>query len=241
MGTSSSYSAPTSGSWPVAKRTATRFARQGGTGTVGPGQLMRAYVAALGGAATAAMGAAAAQESARRLAGFLSSVAGQGLVPTLQREGLAALAGRDTTEVLAELVDRLAGAGQTLEDAVAREAMRVVLADEFGEADTIAELDALCTERLDAGGVVRLLERFLVEYVYQRMLEQIGDRLQNGAATVEGACRLEEDLRAFIVATVKLEFALADPLALDWDGSDAQELVQRLLENAYGELEAERV
>ncbi len=102
MGTSTSYAAPTSGGWPAAKGTATRFARQGGTdgGPIEPRQVTSSYVRALGGAAAAAASALAGQAAAARLGQFLSSVASNGLTPTLQREGLSVLSGSDTTDVL---------------------------------------------------------------------------------------------------------------------------------------------
>ena len=91
MGTSSSYTAPTSGGWPAAKGAATRFARQGGTGAgpIEPRQVTRNYVRALGGAAAAAAAAIAGQAAAAQLGRFLSSVSNNGLAPTLQSEGLS--------------------------------------------------------------------------------------------------------------------------------------------------------
>lgn len=239
MGTSSSYTAPTSGGWPAAKGAATRFARQGGTGAgpIEPRQVTRNYVQALGGAAAAAAGAIAGQAAAAQLGRFLSSVSNNGLALTLQREGLSFLSGSDTTDILMGLVDRLAGAGRTLEEATARAAMVAVLEEAFGQAETAEDFDALCTQSLDSVGVLQLLEQFLVEYVYQRMIQDIGDRLLNGALTSADLRRVEQDLYEFIVADVALEFAGTDPLTLDWDGREARQLIEQLLADAYGQLE----
>jgi hypothetical protein len=239
MGTSSSYAAPTSGGWPAAKGMATRFARQGGTdgGTIGPRLVTGSYVRARGGAAAAAAAAIAGRAAANQLGHFLSTAAGSGLDTALGQEGLAALSGGDTTAVLAGLVDRLAGPGRTLEEAAARAAMITVFDGEFGKAETFADLDALFTQALDSAGVRRILERFLVEYIYQRMVQEIGERLANGAITSTSLRRVELDLHAFITADVKLEFARADLLVLNWDGPEAQLLIEQLLRDAYGQLE----
>jgi hypothetical protein len=228
MGTSSSYNAPTSGAWPNAKRTATRFAKQGGTGTVTPRQVVSAYLTALGGAAAAARRAAKGREAAQRLGAFFGTVADRGLDVALQQIGLANLIGRDTTELLEALVDRLAGPGGPLEEADARAAMLRVLQEELEEP---AALDGLDQDR-----VGRIVESFLVEYIYERMLQEIGDRLENGAMTVEDAMKSEDDIRVYVVANVQLELAREEPLTV-WDGPEGQELVGRLMEDAYAQLE----
>ncbi len=228
MGTSGPYSAPTSGGWPTAKGTATRFAKQGGTGNVTPGQVVSAYLTALGGAAAAARRAVAGRAAAQRLGEFLGTVADRGLDAALEQIGLANLVGRDATEVLEALVNRLAGPGGTLEEADARAAMLRALQEEL-EGPT-------AFDGLDQEGVVRIVEGFLVEYIYERMLQEIGDRLENGAMTAEDAVKSEHDIRVYIVATVQLELAREEPLTV-WDGPGGQELVDRLMEDAYGQLE----
>jgi hypothetical protein len=239
MGTSSSYTAPTSGGWPAAKGAATRFASQGGTdaGPIEPRQVTRSYVQALGGAAAAAASALAGQAATAQLGQFLSSVASNGLIPTLQREGLSVPSGSDTTDILMGLVDRLASTNRTLEESTARAAMVVVLEGAFGQAETLEDFDALCTQSLDGTGVLQLLKQFLTEYVYQRMIQTMGDRLLNGARTSTDLCRVEEDLHEFIIADINLEFAGINPLTLDWGGQEASQVIERLMTDAYGQLE----
>lgn len=238
MGTSSSYTAPTSGNWPKTKRLATLFARQmsQGSGAIAVGQVTGAYAQAMGGGEAAAAGAVAGRAAASSLAGFLSSVVTGGLSNALQQAGLLTLRGRDTIDVLEGLVDYLAGPGKTLEESVARAAMAEVLINEFGEAETYAELDALCTQQLDAAGMLQVLQHFVVEYVYLRIVEAIGERLQNGAMTSADARRCETDIHEFIVATVDLDFTLVDPLTVDWNGPAGQKIVERLVAEAHDQL-----
>jgi hypothetical protein len=89
---------------------------------------------------------------------------------------------------------------------------------------------------LDRDGVAGALELFLVEYVYQRMLEQIGTQLQNGALTGLDARQLELDIRAFTAAVVDLELGDADPLSLDWTGDEGEAVVGRVMQAAYSQL-----
>ncbi len=188
------------------------------------------------GAAAAATGAVAAKRAARNLGGFLGLAAGTGLTSALRAEGLSDLVGSDTMSVLSTLVDRLAGPGNTLDDAAARAAMLAVLMSEFSDAVTYEDLEDLWSRRLSTQGVIDLLEKFLIEYVYQRMLVDVGDRIQNGAITSESAHKVERDLHEYIVASVQFEMVNVDPLILDWNGEQGQSLIDRLLLDAYSHL-----
>lgn len=240
MGTSSSYTAPTTGSWPTAKRAATRFAHQGGSAGGGSARsVVIPYVQALGGIAAAAASAEAGRAAAQRLGAFLARNASAGLGPALAGAGVpgvpaeartfADLAGSDPAEVIATLADALAGSADTLEAAAARAAVLAVLEQFLAD-------DGAGLATLDTNGVADTLVLFLVEYVYQRMLEQIGAQLQNGAVTGADARQLELDIRAYIVAVVHLELDDADPLALDWTGVEGEVVVNRLLAAAYAQL-----
>lgn len=237
MGTSGSYTAPTSGKWPAAKRVATRFARQGGAagGSVTPRQVAQGYVTALGGGAAAGTRANGGRASAGRLGGFLGDVAERGLREVLQERGLADLIGGDTADVLSAIVDQLAGNGRTLEEAAARAAMVAVLANEFGEGE-FEDLDS-ALQALDGDAVGRLLEQFLVEYVYRRMLEEIGERISNGAIDLAAAYRVEQDIHDFLLAAVHLDLSQGDPLTIDWEGPEGRDLLDRLMADAYSQLE----
>jgi len=130
--------------------------------------------------------------------------------------------------VLEALVNRLAGPGGTLEEADARVAMMRALQDELEKPTAF--------DGLDQEGVGRTVEGFIVECIFERMLQEIGDRLENGAMTAEDAKKAEDDIRVYVVATVQLELAREETLTV-WDGPEGQELVDRLMEDAYGQLE----
>src|SRR5687768_7606747 len=198
MGTSSSYTAPTSEGWPTAKGATTRFARQGGTGkgSMSPSRVLGAYVSALGGPKAAANRAVAGQAAARRLGGFLVGIADRGVPQTLAELGLDRLIGLDSADVLSGIVDILVGPGSSLEEAAARAAMITVLAEVIGDGD-FSTVEAFGSG-LDAVRITALLGKFLTEYVYRRMIEELGDRIHNGALTAEDAQRVEYDLHAFI-------------------------------------------
>jgi hypothetical protein len=216
----------------------TRFARQGGTGggPVAPGQVTAAYVRALGGAAAAAAAAVAGRVALGQLGRFLAGVAGVGLAPTLEREGLADLVGQDASTVLAALLDRLVAPQGTLEAEIAHDAMVDVLEEMAGEAETFADLDSTLIH-LDAVRILDLLERFLVEYTYRRMLLALEERIQLGAETPADIVNVEQGLHGFIGEAVHFELGDVDLLRLDWDGPEGQHLIERAMTDAYLYLE----
>ena len=231
MGTSSDYVAPTSGGWPAAKRQATTFARQGGTqGTQTTAAAVgAAYVAAHGGSQAAAGSYPAAQRTARALGGFLASVARQGLDATLIDHGLGDLVGQGSGVVLAGIIDALAGPNRTLDEADARAALIVVLAQELPDPGA----------PLDAAAIADLIEALLVECVFQRMLQELGIQIAGGALTATDAVRVERDLHAYVVAQARLDIGGVGALDVDWEGAEGRDLVGHLLTSAYAQLEAE--
>lgn len=232
MGTSSDYIAPTGGGWPAAKRQATTFARQGGVqGTqTTVAAVGSAYVAAHGGSQAAAGTYLGAQRAAQRLGSFLASAARQGFDAALVERGLEHLVGESPGVVLAGIIDTLAGPSRTLDEADARAAMIALLAQELP--DPLGGV-------LDETAVARLLEAFLVECVFQRMLQELGIQIANGALTATDAVRVERDLHAYLVAQAQLDMSGVDVLSVDWEGAEGRDLMARLLTSAYAQLEAE--
>lgn len=231
MGTSSDYVAPSGGGWPAAKRQATTFARQGGSqGTQTTAAAVGgAYVAAHGGSRAAASSYPAAQRVAQALGGFLAGVARQGLDATLVERGLGYLVGQSPGIVLAGIIDALAGPNRTLDEADARAALVVVLAQELPDPGT----------PLDAAAIADLIEALLVECVFQRMLQELGVQIANGALTATEAVRVERDLHAYVIAQARLDMGGVDALDVDWEGAEGRDLVGHLLTSAYAQLEAE--
>ncbi|WP_157907020.1 Qat anti-phage system associated protein QatB [Sorangium cellulosum] len=240
MGTSSSYKAPTSGGWPAAKRVATRYAQQqpsSGTATsVEPKDVFAAYIEAHGGARGAASSAGAAKSSAARLGGILDSISSDGLSNALRNAGLTDLVGKSPSEILAAIVDLAVGPGSSIDEAVARAAMIEVLEDEFGDTESFTDLENAFSGLLMPANVMSVIYKFLVEYIYRRIVAELGERITNGAISAAVARQKEEDLRQYIEQSVKFELHQAQPDELAWNRPAASQMVERLLRDAYGQL-----
>jgi hypothetical protein len=131
------------------------------------------------------------------------------------------------------LADALAGPGRTLEEADARAALLQVLQQELGDEGLLDPATAASGTRLNAEAVQRILEVFFTEYIYTRMLQELGERIDNGALNSAMARRVEQDLHAHIEAKVHFELGSFDPIAFDWTGAEAQGVVYELMRSAH--------
>jgi hypothetical protein len=191
-----------------------------------------AYVAALGGSARAAGDAVAARRVGEALGKFLLDVAQDGLARALDNLGLGGPEGQDLRAIASALADLLAGAGSTREEAVARQALAEVLARLFGEMSKgSAQLPPL--DRLDPAGIAPILETLIAEYVYQRMLEELGLRIEIGAPTPQRVLVLEKQIRAFTKDKIDLEKMWMGVPRLDWGGPQGEALFLEMLAQAY--------
>lgn len=235
MGTSSSYTAPSTGSWPAVKRKVTYFAKQGGAGPTTPARVVSAYVQALGGKTAAASGATVGKSTARRLGAFLSTTLSQGLNQALEQAGLSELIGQDAMTVVYGLTDYLVGHGSTIEETVAKEATLRVLESLLKDVGA-DDIETVFGSRVNEEGVNNLLELFLREYVFARLLQVIQERLQKGAVNAEQAVRLEAKLKRYIKEQVRFKSTLLNLAEVDWSSQEASGLINSLFEDAYGVL-----
>jgi hypothetical protein len=161
---------------------------------------------------------------------FLADVSRDGLDATLERYGLDDLIGSEPLEVINEIAARVAGAGDSPEEAIAREAALDVLADVYADAETFADMDALA---IDADAIREFLSRYLIDYIYKRLLHDLGDRITDNAGSPEEAARLEQQIRSQIRALVALDLSTIDPIAFEWGGPTGRERIRVLLADAF--------
>jgi hypothetical protein len=214
----------------------TNWTRRGGGDDDLARAALRAFVSALGGASSAATNAVGGAQAAAGLGEFFTDVSRDGLEATLDRYGLGDLVGGDPLEVLNEIANRVAGAGDSPEEAVARDAVLDVLGDIYGDVGTFGDLEQL---ESDVEAIRDFLARFLAEYVYKRVLHDLGDRIADNATNPEEAARLERRIRAQIRALVELDLSTIDPLEFNWSTSAGRARMRDLLADAFRMISAE--
>lgn len=216
--------------WRAARGAFRRYVTGGGD-RGGLGRAARAYVRAKGGPRRAARAATGGRTATARLAGFLADVARHGVEEAARRAGLASLLGRDSETVFAGIIDSIAPAGATAEEAAARAAVSDALwrvYDQLSLADDIHKLDSM-----DAQSVAGAIEAAIVAYIYNRWLQEVGIRLEERALTAAQAVRLERDVKDYTRESVRMELENIDVLAVDWRRGEGRQFVERKYTEAY--------
>lgn len=232
MGTSSDYTGGTGGNWTPYKHAASNFARHGGERRAE--KVLSRYVAALGGATTAAgTGRAAGVTTGQSIAGFGAGVARDGLTPTLEKLGLGHLVGADRYDVLDGLIETLGGDGSSLEDqAVERaiiEAFRELYPD---DAQTYEELEAVT---LDQAALIRFIEHFVAAWAYARLLPTLAEKFSR-IEDRDIALQRYDELRERMTKLVRLEISDRDALDIAWRDADGAAILSRVIDQLYEDM-----
>ena len=230
MGTSTDHSGGSGGSWEGAKRASTSFAKHGDKRRAE--RALGRLVLALGGAGAVAAGSSGANAATRGFRSLLSSSSSQGLDAALAEVGLADLVGRPADEVVAALVDALAGSGDDREGQAARSAACDVFEHLAEDATTYEDLEEALADVDDVGSV---LEVFLTSYVYWLLLPVLEERIERLEDASLRAKR-EGELREVVAAVVELNVSSSGFDATRWSQATEAE-VEVLIQETLAYLE----
>lgn len=191
----------------------------------------RNFVRAQGGARRAVSRSRQGVRTASNLGGFLGGVATTGSSATAQRWGLRYV-GRNVQALLTALVDALAPAGTYDEDAVARLALGETLEQLFEKCD-VREGGLEALESLDLNGVKETMEAYVASYINHRLMQVLGQRIEENAISPEDAYARERGVKGYVVERVKLAFTRTRVEELDWNEPAAGVVVETIFREAY--------
>ena len=230
MGTSSDHVGGSGGAWEGAKRASTEFAKHG--------DRRRAYralgrlVVALGGANGLAGRSKVAAAGMRKAAMVLGGARAEGLDSSLEAAGLGHLVGQPADQVIAALVDLIAGNGEDREGQAAREAACDVLEALADESESYEELSAALEGNDDLDG---LLERFLAGYIYRLLLPVLAERTER-LEDLDARAQRDRELREAVAAVVELQIAEGNLNPDAWPTATEEQL-EGVIEAAFRYLE----
>jgi hypothetical protein len=176
------------------------------------------------------------RKATQRVGGFLAALAAGGLRAAVEGFRLGGVLGQPVDAVLAAIANAIAPAGATLEEAAARRAVDdalCLLYERVGLQDgDFARLDAI-----DAATAHEVLQASVASYIYNRWLQEVGDRIEMRSVSADAAVNLERQVRQFVVETARIDFAEIDVLGFNWADPQGRELVERIYRDAYSLLE----
>lgn len=217
----------------------TSYAKSGG-GTAGGRALRRAgtrYVTGKGGGRSASRAAISGRAATGALGQFLTDVRTRGVDTAFRERGLQSFVGQSAHVVFAAIANAIAPAGSLLEEAVARRAITEALYELF-ETVGITDGDLSALESMTPDTMRSAVECSVVAYIYNRWLEELGDRIERYAVSGDVAVRLEREVRGYVETAVRLDLSQIDVMTFDWMTPAASSIIEGIYAEAYGFLEA---
>lgn len=239
MGTSASYVTPTKGNWTSAKRAISSLAQGADPASVASKVLSNVassfaagHGGGDGGSGSGGTGGAgglvssSARSGVAQGAGFLTSALQSGTQTALQELGITDTEGLDGTEIVDRISEALVGGRFSLDQEIAIIALREALLEILGaEPESFdSALQSFISER----GLRGFVERFLKQYVLERVWQHIADAARERLASESEVGALYdglEQLCSFEVSSSVGHLASTQPFdQVDWFGSQGRNI-----------------
>ncbi len=159
------------------------------------------YVKAYGGAKSASKNAVGGIKTTISLGNFVKSISEQGLKETLDEYKID-YQHKSTKEVLSELVNILAPSPNTKEDAVSRKAL-ILTMEVLYELIEKEDLEIEAIENLDVNIII---PTYIEVYIYQKLINDLGSRIESNSKSAAGAVALEKDIKEYIHSKIEIVF-----------------------------------
>jgi len=217
--------------WQSAKSSMTRFVK---ISSQTPGRAISNYVKANGGSKNLAKSAKGGIRSAVALGTF-----GQNVNNSSFKEALNSL-GFDWTdksakEILGLLVEKLSPNPNLKEDSVARKAMTETMIDFYNELEEDQGIDSF--ENLEKRQFDMLTTNYIIHYIYERIISELGKRFEENAENHEAAVKKEKEVKNYITAKVETSDKLKGIMSIDFNDSKIISFIAAIYIECYSLLE----
>lgn len=225
---------PRYSSWRGAKNSMSKYA-SGNGGENGKRKAVSNYVKGYGGSRNAAKSAKSAIRTTINIGDFFNSVSKKGIVQVLQDYNIQT-EGRKPKEILNDIVNQLAPAPDSNENAIARKALintMSVIYDKFED----EKKDISLLDTTDSNISSMLINKYFETFIYERLINEMGSRIEKKAESSAAAERIEKDLKEYIES--KVSTTLKDkPLSIiNSQTKNVYKLVEGLYQQCYKVLE----
>ena len=159
------------------------------------------YVKAYGGAKSASKNAVGGIKTTINLGNFVKSISEQGLKETLDAYKIN-YQDKSTKEILSELVNILAPSPNTKEDAISRKAL-ILTMEVLYELIEKENLEIEAIENLDVNIII---PTYIEVYIYQKLINDLGSRIESNSKSAADAVALEKDIKEYIHSKIEIVF-----------------------------------
>lgn len=221
-------------SWRSAKSSMSKYV-SGKGGNNGKKNAVSNYVKGYGGSGNAAKSAKSAIKTTINIGDFFGNVSKKGIAQVLW-ENRIPVEGRKPKEILNDIVNLLAPTPDSNDDSVARKALMNTMSIIYEKFDD-EKKDIILLDSIDPKMTELLIEKYFETFIYERLIHDVGSRIEKSSENSVAAARIEKELKEYIES--KVSTTLKDkPLSLiNYDTEKVNILVEGLYQQCYKVLE----
>lgn len=225
---------PQFSSWQSAKTSMSKYA-SGNGGSNGKRNAVSNYVKGYGGSGNAAKSAKSAIRTTINIGDFFGNVSKRGITQVLQEHKIPT-EGRKPKEILNDIVNLLAPTPDSNDDSVARKALINTMSIIYEKFDDEGK-DITLLDSIDSGTTKILIEKYIETFIYERLIHDVGSRIEKNSEDSATATKIEKELKEYIES--KVSATLKDkPLSLiNFETEKVSILVEGLYQQCYKVLE----
>lgn len=220
--------------WTQAKKSMSKYA-SGNGGSNGRKVAVREYVKGHGGSSNAARSAKSGIRTTINIGDFFNNVSSKGINQVLNDYRIP-FEGRKPKEILNDIINAIAPIPNTNEDAVARKALidtMSIIYEKFD--DENKDISLLDSKDINIADI--LITKYFETYIYERLLNELGSRIEKNSENSAAAAKIEKELKEYI--ETKVSTTLKDkPLSIiNSQTKNVNILVEGLYQQCYNVLE----
>jgi len=220
--------------WTQAKKSMSKYA-SGNGGSNGRKVAVREYVKGHGGSSNAARSAKSGIRTTINIGDFFDNVSRKGINQVLNDYKIP-FEGRKPKEILNDIINAIAPIPNTNEDAVARKALidtMSIIYEKFD--DENKDISLLDSKDINIADI--LITKYFETYIYERLLNELGSRIEKNTENSAAAAKIEKELKEYI--ETKVSTTLKDkPLSIiNSQTKNVNILVEGLYQQCYNVLE----
>ncbi len=225
---------PQYSSWRPAKNSMSKYA-SGNGGRNGKKKAVSNYVKGYGGARSAAKSAKSAIKTTIGIGDFFGGVSKKGIAQVL-REHQIPIEGRKPKEILNDIVNVLAPTPDLNDDSVARKALVSTMSIIYEKFDD-EKKDISLLDSLDTDTTKMLITTYIETFIYERLIHDVGSRIEKKAENSDSAARIEKELKDYIESKVSTTLKDESLSIINSRTENVNALVERLYQQCYKVLE----
>jgi len=219
--------------WTSAKSYISKLAS--GKRTYGTKKAVSNYVRAYGGSRNAAKTAKSAIRTTINIGSFFGGVSKKGITEVLNEHQIP-IEGRKAKEILNDIVNLLAPIPSLRGKAVARKALVNAMSNIYelfeDESTDISVLDSI-----NQDFTITLIEQYFISFIYERLINDLGSRIETNAENSIAAARIEREIKEYIKTKVSTTLRDKPLSSINSSTKNVSMLVESLYQQCYKVLE----